>query len=142
MWLMDDGGSIEVREYVDESDRSPFGRWFYDLNREAFRKVESALNRIEERNMSNIVGVGDGVMECRINFGPGYRIYFGWDGSTLVILLGGGTKSRQQQDISVAKKRWTQYKRLKQQEVLVSRRRRSDATYTELQGDGEGSNSE
>ena len=49
----------------------------------------------------------------RLDFGPGYRIYFGRDGHDLVILLGGGTKRRQQQDIEAALDRWTDYKRRK-----------------------------
>ena len=54
-------------------------------------------------------------MEYRIDFGPGYRVYFGRDGDALVILLGGGTKRRQQRDIDDAKTRWTDYKRRKRQ---------------------------
>ena len=59
---------------------------------------------------------GEGVFECRIDFGPGYRIYFGKDRDTLVILLGGGTKKRQQKDIVNAKILWKEYKRRKRQE--------------------------
>ena len=69
-----------------------------------------ALTRIELGNLSNVKGVGAGVQEYRIDFGPGYRIYFGRDGEHVVILLAGGTKSRQQNDIATAGKRWTDYK--------------------------------
>ena len=55
-------------------------------------------------------------MECRIDFGLGYRIYFGKDWDNLVILLGGGTKKRQQKDIALAKVLWKEYKRRKRQE--------------------------
>ena len=61
-------------------------------------------------------GIGEGIFECRIDFGPGYRIYFGKDGDTIVILLGGGTKKRQQKDIVNAKKFWKEYKLRKRQE--------------------------
>jgi len=54
--------------------------------------------------------VGDGVREYKIDFGPGYRIYFGMDGNTLIILLGGGSKKRQPRDIAEAKARWSDYK--------------------------------
>ena len=54
-----------------------------------------------------------GVSECRIDTGPGYRIYFGSDGDTLIILLGGGTKDRQQRDIVAARELWQEYKRRK-----------------------------
>ena len=57
--------------------------------------------------------MGSGVFEVRINFGPGYRIYFGKDGETVVILLGGSTKQRQQQAIETAKERWADYRRRK-----------------------------
>ena len=60
--------------------------------------------------MSNTKRVGSGVFECRIDFGPGYRVYFGKDGNTLIILLGGGTKKRQQNDIQKARTIWKDYK--------------------------------
>ena len=57
------------------------------------------------------------MLECRINVGPGYRVYFGRDGDTLIILLDGGTKARQQRDIEGACELWQEYRRRKQQEV-------------------------
>jgi putative addiction module killer protein len=60
-----------------------------------------------------VKGVGAGVQEYRIDFGPGYRMYFGRDGYRLVILLAGGTKSRQQNDIAIAQQRWADYKKRK-----------------------------
>jgi putative addiction module killer protein len=71
---------------------------------------------MEQGNFSNSKGIGERVFECRVDFGPGYRIYFGKDGDTLVILLGGGTKKRQQKDIVNAKILWKEYKRRKRQE--------------------------
>jgi putative addiction module killer protein len=67
-------------------------------------------------NLSNAKSVGAGLQEYRINFGPGYRIYFGRDGELLVILLGGGTKARQQDDIHRAQALWSEYKRRKKEE--------------------------
>jgi putative addiction module killer protein len=61
-------------------------------------------------NFSNVESVGKGVYECKIHFGPGYRIYFGKDGEQIVILLGGGSKARQQNDIAQAVSRWADYK--------------------------------
>ena len=61
-------------------------------------------------------GVGKGVYECRIDFGPGYRVYFGKDGDRLVILLGGGSKKRQSKDIEAAQALWKQYKERKSKE--------------------------
>ena len=74
-----------------------------------------ALFRMEQGNLSNVKGVGAGVFENRIDFGPGYRVYFGKDGDTLIILLGGGTKKRQWKDIEQAKAMWRQYKRRKRE---------------------------
>ncbi|MGB5568097.1 MAG: type II toxin-antitoxin system RelE/ParE family toxin [Sedimenticolaceae bacterium] len=65
--------------------------------------------------MSNVKGVGSGGYEYRIDFGPGYRIYFGKDGDRLVILLAGGTKKRHDTDIAAAKGHWRNYKRRKRQ---------------------------
>ena len=70
-----------------------------------------ALVRLGQGNTSNAKNVGEGVLEYRIDWGPGYRVYFGRDGETLVILLTGGTKQRQQRDIERAKELWADYKR-------------------------------
>ena len=78
--------------------------------------MATALYRMEMGNLSNAKGVGGGVLEYRIDFGPGYRIYFGRDGDALIILLGGGTKARQQRDIEAAVALWREYRRSKRQE--------------------------
>lgn len=102
---------IEVREYIDAEGRSPYARWFNRLNIQAAAKVTTALVRMAHGNLSNTKGVGGGVFERRIHFGPGYRIYFGKDGDALIILLGGGTKSRQQDNIKAARDLWHEYRR-------------------------------
>jgi putative addiction module killer protein len=107
---------IDVREYVDAAGRGPFGDWFADLNAPAAARITIALIRIEQGNLSNVKGVGGGVLEYRVSFGPGYRIYFGRDGDTLVILLAGGTKKRQRRDIETARAHWADYRRRKRQE--------------------------
>jgi putative addiction module killer protein len=71
------------------------------------------MTRLPLGNFSNVKGVGSGLLECRVDFGPGYRVYMGKDGEQLVILLGGGTKKRQQADIQAALARWQEYKRRK-----------------------------
>jgi putative addiction module killer protein len=68
---------IEVREYVDSKGRSPYSRWFDRLNAQAAAKVATALTRLAGGNFSNVKGVGSGLFEYKIDFGPGYRIYFG-----------------------------------------------------------------
>jgi putative addiction module killer protein len=102
---------IDVREYLDASGRSPYAAWFNSLDPLAAAKVTTAVIRISLGNLSNVEGVGSGVFEYKIDFGPGYRIYFGKDGEKLVLLLGGGTKRRQQRDINAALANWQDYKR-------------------------------
>ncbi len=104
---------VEVREYLDRSRRSPFAEWFDGLNAQAAAKVTTAVTRIGLGNFSNVKGVDGGIYEYRLDFGPGYRIYFGKDGEVLVILLGGGIKKRQQKDIENAIARWHDYKHRK-----------------------------
>jgi putative addiction module killer protein len=108
---------ITIREYLDPKGRSPFARWFQGLNAPAAAKVTTSLVRIEQGNFSNTKGVGAGVFECRIDFGPGYRVYFGKDGDALVILIGGGTKRHQSTDIRAAHECWNDYKERKTREI-------------------------
>jgi len=110
------GKKIEIREYIDRQGHSPYAKWFNGLNAQAAAKLVMALIRLEKGNLSNVKGVGEGVFECRIDFGPGYRIYFGKEEDTLIILLGGGTKKRQQKDIENARMMWKEYKERKGQE--------------------------
>jgi putative addiction module killer protein len=104
---------VEVLEYLDAAGRSPFARWFNGLNAAAAAKVTTALTRIAQDHFSQAKGVGSGAYEYKIDFGPCYRLYFGKDGKQLVILLGGGTKKGQQQDIAIAIARWRDYKQRK-----------------------------
>ena len=106
---------FDVREYLDREGNSPFADWFDDLHPPAAAKVTMAVTRLGQGNFSNVKGVGSGVWEYKIDFGPGYRIYLGKDGDCLVILLGGGTKKRQNTDISEAIARWQDYKQRKKE---------------------------
>ena len=90
---------LELRYYLTGDGQSPFESWFSDLDAAAAAKVSVALVRLGQGNTSNAKSVGEGVLEYRIDWGPGYRVYFGRDGEVLVILLTGGTKKRQQRDI-------------------------------------------
>jgi putative addiction module killer protein len=101
----------ELRYYLAGDGDSPFAHWFSGLDTAAAAKVSVALARLEQGNLSNAKGVGEGVLEYRIDWGPGYRVYFGRDGEILVILLTGGAKKRQQRDIDAAKTMWADYKR-------------------------------
>ncbi len=108
---------VEVLEYLEPDGDSPYAEWFDSLNAPAAAKVAIAVARLSQGNFSSVKGVGSGVYEYRIDFGPGYRMYFGKDGERLVLLLGGGTKTRQQKDIADAHSRWHDYKRRKKQEI-------------------------
>ena len=108
---------MNVIEYLDKEGRSPFENWFKRINAQAAAKVTRALVRLESGNTSNAKSVGGGVYEVKMDFGPGYRVYFGYDGPEVVILLAGGTKRRQDKDIETAKKRWSDYKKRKKKET-------------------------
>ena len=101
----------ELRYYIDTDGKQPFARWFETLDAIAAAKITVALARMEQGNFSNVEPVGEGVSEYKLDFGPGYRVYFGKDGEKLVILLTGGTKKRQDSDIARAKAYWQDYKR-------------------------------
>jgi putative addiction module killer protein len=111
---------IVVREYLDADGRNEYRAWFDELDVAAAVKVTVALERIADGHKSSIEPVGEGVSEYKIDWGPGYRIYFGKDGDQLVILLGGGTKKRQTQDIENAKAVWREYKQLKKQTLKLA----------------------
>lgn len=104
---------IGIKEYICVDGSSPFANWFDGLDAQAAVKIRTYVIRMQNGNMSQVKGVGEGVFECRIDYGPGYRIYFAKDGGRLIILLGGGTKKRQQNDINNAKILWQDYKRRK-----------------------------
>lgn len=104
-----------LEEYLDARGASPFAAWFNGLDATVAARVTVALARMSAGNLADAKGVGGGVLEYRIDTGPGYRIYFGRDGDTLVILLAGGTKRRQQKDIEVAQERWSEYKKRKKE---------------------------
>jgi putative addiction module killer protein len=108
---------MELRGYIDERGNKRFANWLNQLDAAAAAKVTMALTRMANGNFSNAKGVGSGVYEYKVNFGPGYRIYFAKDGDLVVILLGGGTKKRQQRDIAEAQECWADYKRRKKQEI-------------------------
>lgn len=101
---------MRVVEYVNSAGRSAYADWFAGSSAEAAAKVAAAVYQLAAGNFSNVKGVGAGVFERKINFGPGYRIYFGRDGATLVVLLGGGTKRRQSRAIATARTNWKAYR--------------------------------
>ena len=106
---------LMLLEYLTPTGQSPYRRWFDQLDEMAAARIAASLARLASGNVSQMKGLGSGVSELKIDFGPGYRVYFGRNGETLVILLGGGTKKRQSNDIASAKERWADYKRRKRE---------------------------
>jgi len=102
-------GSFEIREYT-EAGRSPFAEWFDDLDPVTAARVDRYIRRLETGNFGAAKPLREGVFELRLDFGPGYRIYYGREGRTIIILLGGGSKRQQHADIAVAVDRWKRYK--------------------------------
>lgn len=98
-----------IREFVREDGSSPFKQWFDSLDYQAAAKMTVALARMETGHTANIKWFS-GLGEYRIDWGPGYRIYLLKDGDNLIVLLGGGTKKRQQKDIAKAKLLLKEYK--------------------------------
>ena len=105
-------GSFEIREYA-EAGRSPFAEWFDGLDPAIAARVDRYIRRLEAGNFSAAKPLREGVFELRLDFGPGYRVYYGREGRTIIILLGGGSKRRQDADIAAAVERWKRYKQTK-----------------------------
>lgn len=104
--------SKELRIYVTEDGRAPFSEWLALMDDARARaKIRVRLERVRLGNFGDCHGVGEGVQEPRIDYGPGYRIYFGQVGLTIVLLLCGGEKSSQTKDIELAKQYWSEYRR-------------------------------
>src|SRR5436309_9671675 len=102
----------ELELYVTEEGRAPFTEWLDSLRDISGReKIRARLNRIRLGNFGDSSSVGEGVEELRIDFGPGYRVYFGQAGTKIVLLLCGGDKSTQTQDILQAKSYWKDYQK-------------------------------
>ena len=101
---------IEVRKYQDSIGRVPYDRWFNKLrDSRAKSRIQIRVDRLAIGLEGDSKSVGSGVRELRIPEGRGYRVYFGRDGDTVVLLLCGGEKSTQSQDIEKAKQYWRDY---------------------------------
>jgi putative addiction module killer protein len=105
-------GIFEIKEYA-EFGKSPFANWFDSLDAVTAARVDKYIRRLEGGNFGASKALQEGVFELRLDFGPGYRVYFGRDGKTIIILLGGGSKRRQSADIATAIERWKLYKQSK-----------------------------
>ncbi|MBD2414593.1 addiction module protein [Nostoc calcicola FACHB-389] len=101
----------EIRNYLTPDGKNIFDDWLYSLrDQRAKAKIRARLDRVENGNLGDCKSLGEGVFELRIDYGPGYRIYFGQEGITIIILLCGGDKSTQEQDIGKAQEYWKDYR--------------------------------
>lgn len=106
---------IELREYMDAQGRNHYRKWLANFDANIRARLDRAVYRLEQGNFSAVKPEGTGVSALRLDFGPGYRIYFGQDGAEIVLLLAGGTKQRQQDDIHLARQLWDEYKKRKKE---------------------------
>lgn len=100
----------KIVEYL-ENGKSPFARWFNKLAPVTAARVDRYIRRMEQGNFGDSKGVGSGVQELRIDYGPGYRVYYARNGETIIVLLAGGEKRGQSRDIARAKERWHIFKK-------------------------------
>ncbi len=96
-----------LQYYLEDDGTAPFTEWLSNLrDRDAHARISARLNRVKLGNFGIIKALGDGVTEIKIDYGPGYRLYYAMNGKTIVLLLIGGDKSTQKQDIKLAKTYW------------------------------------
>ena len=103
---------FEVKEYT-EFGKHYFAEWFNSLDAVTAARVDKYIRRLEAGNFGAAKALNEGVFELRLDFGPGYRVYYGRDGKIIIILLGGGSKRRQSADIAAAIERWKRFKQAK-----------------------------
>jgi putative addiction module killer protein len=101
----------EIVAFRAKDGQVPFEEWLDELSdKKAVARVLARLARVRQGNLGDWKSVGEGVSELRVDYGPGYRVYFGLKGQTLVVLLCGGDKRTQDRDIRLAKQYWQEYK--------------------------------
>ena len=110
----------EIIIYEAKNGKAPFEEWLENLKDKIGRaKIRVQIDRLEQGNMGKCASVGQGVSELKINFGPGYRVYFGQDGEVLVVLLCGGDKATQRKNINKAQLYWLDYKLRKEKKRAI-----------------------
>ncbi len=102
-------GPPRIREYETTAGRTPYREWLDSLDVKTKARVQARVLRLEMGHLGDHRPVGHGVWEMKLDFGPGYRIYFGVSGKTLVLLLLGGDKGSQRRDIVKAQEFWSDY---------------------------------
>lgn len=99
----------QIKEYLTSTGKNPFREWIETLDKSIKARVQARIFRVEQGNLGDHKSVGHGIWESRIQFGPGFRIYFGKDGSRVILLLCAGDKSTQAKDIKKAQLFWLDY---------------------------------
>lgn len=116
-WIFNERGNMgqlvrprKVIIYADNAGKEPFTRWLNSLkDGQTRRRILQRIARLQSGNFGDFKSLKNGVLELRLSFGSGYRIYFGEEGDRLVILLCGGDKTTQKHDIETAKRYWKEY---------------------------------
>ena len=105
---------IKIVIYATDTGKEPFSEWENGLDKKIRAIVMKRLDRIKLGNFGDAKRIqgSTGIWELRIDHGPGYRIYFGREETTIVILLTGGSKKSQTRDITKVKQYWIEYKEL------------------------------
>ena len=102
--------TFQVRRYVTSAGVDRFGEWFEALSdRQAQARVRARIDRLERGLFGDARSCGEGVWELRIDWGPGYRVYYARSGEQIILLLLGGDKRKQKADIEQAKEYWREY---------------------------------
>lgn len=101
----------EIHQYITSDGKIPFDEWLNSLRDiRAKARIAQRLERLSLGNLGDYKSIGDGLYELRIDYGSGYRIYFGQIGLVVILLLCGGDKSTQNRDIRKAKEYWRDFR--------------------------------
>ena len=102
--------TLEILQYWTADGKCPYKEWFDSLKDAALQQtIDARLTRVERGLLGDVKWIGNGVFELKFRIGPGYRIYFGRQGRRLIILLCGGDKSSQKNDIKRALQYWADF---------------------------------
>jgi putative addiction module killer protein len=102
---------LTIREYITPQGKSPFRDWLKSLDVRVQARIQARMLRFENGNLGDHKSVGSGVWEARLDFGPGYRLYFAKDGLSVILILVGGDKASQAKDIAAAKRYWDDFRK-------------------------------
>lgn len=102
-----------IREYITAQGKNPFRDWLKSLDIGVQARIQARALRFENGNLGDHKTVGGGVWEARLDFGPGYRLYFGRDGIAVILLLADGDKASQSKNIAAAKRYWDDFREAK-----------------------------